>query len=70
MPLHDFVEVAYEALSQAKCCKQLCLFSQTSSFDETVQLIIECREEIHNLDRHKKRDFIRDAVRECLRGIS
>ena len=68
MPL-DFTEVAHEALSNAQCCKKLCLFSRTSSFEATVQLLKECREEIHNLDRYRKRDFIRDAVRACTKGI-
>ena len=60
MPQCNFNDVVYEALFPAKCCKQLCLFSQTSSFEETVQLIMEYREEIHNLDSYKKMDFIRD----------
>ena len=68
MPL-DFTEVAHEALSRAQCCKKLCLYSRTASFEETVQLMKECREDIHNLDRYRKRDFIRDAVRACINGI-
>ena len=64
----DFENVALHALSQAQCCIRSCLYRQTSSYDDTVRLVRECRQDVYNLDRLQKRDFIRDVVRSCING--
>ena len=66
----DFESVALHALSQAQCCLKSCLYRQTSCYDDTIRLVRECREDVYNLNRAQKRDFIRDVVRSCIIGNS
>ena len=65
----NFRDDALFALSNDRCCIRSCLFSQTASFEHAVSLLVEARNEIHNLDWASKKDYIRQLAKNCIKGI-
>jgi hypothetical protein len=52
-------EILANRFALSTCCKRNCLWSQTKTLPVTYKLILSCLEELQNLSKSEKKDYMR-----------